>query len=177
MIENNSAPKMMINYKWIEHERCEDAPFVGALISACDCKFNCPNCFNQHLKELPTLTKSCEDIISEVKANPFNKGIIFAGLEWTLQIRECVALAREAKKNGLQTMVYTGHNLLDDEVTMLQMSQCFDYIKCGRYIEELKSANHIEYGVVLASSNQHIYKKGVELFDAENYKEPWRGYV
>jgi pyruvate-formate lyase-activating enzyme len=161
MKENSLVPKM-INYKTIEHERCEDAPFVGALIAACDCKFNCPNCFNQHIKALPTIEKSCDDIIAEVKANPFNKGVIFAGLEWTLQLNECLSLAEEAKRQGLQTMLYTGNDFKGRLMGAIILSNLFDYIKCGRYEEELKTANHIEYGVVLASANQHIYKRGAD---------------
>lgn len=161
MIESNLVPRM-INYKLIEHERCEDAPFVGALISACDCKFNCPKCFNQRIKSLPVISKSTTDIIAEVKSNNFNKGIIFAGLEWTLQIEECIALAREAKLQKLQTMLYTGNDFKSRIVGTIVLSRVFDYIKCGKYIDELKTTNHIEYGVVLASSNQHIYKKGVD---------------
>lgn len=161
MTENSSVQKM-INYKLIEHERCEDAPFVGALIAACDCKFNCPNCFNQHIKALPVITKSYEDIIAEVKVNPFNKGIIFAGLEWTLQFTECIALASEAKKYGLQTMLYTGHEFKQSIVKQFIKTGVFDYVKCGQYIESLRTANHIENGVALASSNQHIYKRGAD---------------
>lgn len=151
-----------INHKTIEHERVEDAPFVGALISACDCKFNCPNCFNQDVKKLPITTKNCYEIISDIKANPFNKGIIFAGLEWSLQIDECIALATEAKSVGLQTIVYTGADKESSIVKHYIKSDVFDYIKYGKYSEELKTVNHIEYGVVLASSNQHILKKGVD---------------
>lgn len=162
MKENNSIPRMMIHYKTIEHERCEDAPFVGALISARDCKYNCPNCFNQHLKKLPTQVKSCDEIIAEVKANKFNRGIIFAGLEWTLQLRECIALAKAAKNNGLLTMIYTGNSGYGIFAHTLETIGCFDYIKYGQYVEELKTANHIEYGVILASSNQYIRKKGVD---------------
>lgn len=161
MTENNLIPKM-INYKLIEHERCEDAPFVGALIAACDCKFDCPNCFNQHIKLLPVISKNCEDIIAEIKTDRFNKGIIFAGLEWTLQIDECIELASAAKKHDLQTMIYTGYEFKQNVVRRLAEANVFDYIKCGQYIETLKTANHIEYGVVLASSNQHIYAKGVD---------------
>lgn len=162
MKENNSIPRVMIHYKAIEHERCEDAPFVGALISACDCKFNCSNCFNQGVKKLPTQIKSCDEIIAEVKANKFNHGIIFAGLEWTLQLKECVELAKVAKNNGLFTMLYTGNSGCGVISYTLERLNCFDYIKYGQYIEELKTANHIEYGVVLASSNQHIKKRGVD---------------
>lgn len=161
MIENSLVQKM-INYKLIEHERCEDAPFMGALIAACDCKFNCLNCFNQHIKMLPVISKSCKDIVDEIKSNLFNKGIIFAGLEWTLQIDECIALAKVAKSNGLQTMIYTGYEFKQSIVQRLVESEVFDYIKCGQYIETLKVTNHIEYDVTLASSNQHIYKRGVD---------------
>ncbi len=37
-----------------------------------------------------------------------------------------------------------------------------DYIKCGEYIQELKTDNNIQYGVQLATSNQCIYKRGVD---------------
>lgn len=160
MIEN-SLNLNKINYKLIEHERVGDAPFIGALISACDCKFDCKNCFNQAVKNLPTMNDTAENIINQIKANPFNKGVIFAGLEWTLQLEECFALASLAKQKGLLTMIYTGS--ADSRMLgTLQLSGVFDYIKYGRYREDLNAANHIEYGVVLASSNQHILKKGVD---------------
>ena len=110
---------------------------------------------------MPTITKSCQEIISKIKSNKFNQGIIFAGLEWTLQLIECIELAKMAKQNGLQTMIYTGS---EDKrlIGSLELSGVFDYIKYGRYKEELKTANHIEYGVALASSNQHILKRGVD---------------
>jgi hypothetical protein len=59
-------------------------------------------------------------------------------------------------------MLYTGNDLKGRLMGAIILSNLFDYIKCGRYEEELKTANHIEYGVVLASANQHIYKKGVD---------------
>ena len=151
-----------IDYKIIESERVEDAPFMGALISACDCKYNCPNCFNQKVKNLATISSSIEEILKIVKSNPFHKGIIFAGLEWSLQMNECIALATAAKDVGLQTIVYTGADQDSSIVKQYIKSNAFDYIKCGSYKEELTTANHIEYGVVLASSNQHILKRGVD---------------
>jgi pyruvate-formate lyase-activating enzyme len=99
---------MNIKYKQIEHERVEDAPFIGALICAVDCNINCPDCFNQHLKQYPTIEKSANEIINEVKSNPFNKGIILAGLEWTLQPEEMRELIYLAQENNLKVMLYTG---------------------------------------------------------------------
>lgn len=36
------------------------------------------------------------------------------------------------------------------------------YIKCGEYIPKLICDNNIQYGIKLATSNQKIYKKGVD---------------
>jgi len=154
---------LKINYKIIELERTEDAPFVGALISACDCKFNCNNCFNQKVKDLITQQKEAKDIIKEIKEDVFNKGIIFGGLEWTLQIKELENLAEEAKKENLLTMLYTGSTFtnLKHRYGYSLNFKYFDYIKCGQYDENLSNINHVEYGVTLASENQHIYKFGI----------------
>jgi anaerobic ribonucleoside-triphosphate reductase activating protein len=38
-----------------------------------------------------------------------------------------------------------------------------DYIKCGRYEEDKKIENYKQYGITLATSNQKIYKKGVDF--------------
>lgn len=158
-----SLNRNIIRYKKIEHERVEDAPFVGALISACDCRFNCEECFNQGVKELPTIERPLTAILNDVLSDPFNKGIIFAGLEWTLQFDECCALAVAAKECGLQTMLYTGFDYGSAVVQRIvkDVPALFDYIKCGTYQKDKSTVNHTEYGVVLASSNQHIYKRGV----------------
>jgi pyruvate-formate lyase-activating enzyme len=151
-----------IKYKLIKHERVEDSPFVGCLISAIDCKFNCKNCFNQPLKDLPTKEKDSVEIINEVKSNPFNKGIILGGLEWSNQPSEAINIAETAKNNGLITMLYTGREFNDVKIQLLLKTGVFDYVKCGNYQEDLTTINHIECGVVLASSNQHIYKMGID---------------
>lgn len=40
----------------------------------------------------------------------------------------------------------------------------FDYIKSGRYMDDFPGG-HNEYGVTLASGNQHIYRKGLDYRD------------
>jgi len=37
-----------------------------------------------------------------------------------------------------------------------------NYIKCGSYIPELICDNNIQYEIKLATSNQNIYKKGID---------------
>lgn len=149
---------MLIKYKIIIEERTEDAPFIGALISAIDCKFNCKNCFNQHLKDYPTKQDSSINIINKIKKNPFNQGIILAGLEWSNQINEAVDLINTALLNNLKVILYTGMdiNILKEKFPQLIIKGI--YIKYGCYDETKKNINHIEYGVSLASFNQHIIK-------------------
>lgn len=105
--------KIKVRYKYIEHERTEDAPFVGALIVAPTCKLKCKNCFNRQLKKLEDKVSTGEEIIAEIKSNPFNQGIIFAGLEWSESPKELVELIRIASEEGLQIMIYTGLEIAD----------------------------------------------------------------
>ena len=55
--------------------------------------------------------------------------------------------------------VFTRYDI--DKVPKEIKSLC-NYIKCGRYKPELKCKNNIHYGIELATSNQKIYKKGVD---------------
>ncbi len=98
----------LAKYKTIKHEVIGDAPFVGALICACDCKFKCRGCFNKHIKKAKPIEKDVKDIIGEIKANPLNKGVIFGGLEWSLQPTELLNLIEEATKQDLEIIIYTG---------------------------------------------------------------------
>lgn len=179
---------MKIRYKTIEHERTEDAPFVGALISAIDCKFKCKGCFNRDIKKLPTLTKNAEEIIAEIKSNVFNEGIIFGGLEFSEQPLELLELCKLAAQAKLKIMIYTGcaleqfHARLgkacakslnypipkDTDIDLLHSwigSQMLDYyipdtyyIKCGQYDKDKLVPDKIQFGVTLASENQVIYE-------------------
>jgi len=149
---------MEILIKGIFHERTEDAPFIGALICANNCKFNCPNCYNKELKFSPSDYINDNEIIQEVKSNLFNKGIILAGLEWTLQAEEMFRLIELALNNQLEIILYTG---MDYDVLIKKFPELLNYhiyIKTGKYIKELSTDDNIQFGVKLASSNQKKYK-------------------
>lgn len=151
---------LKIRYKFIKHERFEDAPFIGALVCSIDCKFNCKNCFNQGVKKAPTLIKSHQEIIEEVKKNLFNQGLILAGLEWSLQPEELRLLVNEALKNDLKVMVYTGMEEKEFDSKFPDLIKLPIYIKYGRYDEKYKIDDYYNYGIKLATSNQKICKKG-----------------
>lgn len=147
----------MIRYKLIERERFGDAPFVGVLISAISCNINCEKCFNQHIKDLPILLIDSDSIINEVLLNPFEKGIIFGGLEWSNQPKELIKLSTKAKKYGLEVMIYTGLSEYDFDLKVgIDNLPSNIYVKFGGYIDKLKCDNNKQYGIKLASSNQYI---------------------
>ncbi len=152
-----------IRFKGIEHERTEDAPFVGALISAIDCHIGCKDCFNQHLKCRPTIYSTPQMIINEVKSNIFNEGMIFAGLEWSEQPTELISLVKECLNSDLKVMIYTGLSFKEffKRVPGLMELEGKIYIKYGGYEKENEVYGYIDNHVTLASSNQHI--KYVEL--------------
>lgn len=147
---------MKIKIKGIYHERTEDSPFIGALICSINCNFNCKNCFNAKLKQSEIQEIEDAKIIEIVLSNPFNKGIILGGLEWTEQSVEMLELIKKSLNNNLQIMLYTGHNEEYFNKKYPNLLKQPIYIKFGQYIEELKTNNNWYYGVKLASSNQYI---------------------
>lgn len=149
---------MKIRYKCIEHERVEDAPFVGALIGAIGCRIGCKDCFNAPLKQLPTLFEDVGAVLDAVQSNPFNEGLILGGLEWSEQPEELVALASEALNRGLKVMVYTGLTLeaFLKSVPAIDSLEGTLYLKYGSFNVTALSTDHLDHGVKLASTNQHI---------------------
>ncbi len=97
----------MIEYKGIFEERTEDAPFVGALISAKGCSRRCKGCFAKDLKKAKCIKDTSENIIRVVLANPLHEGIILAGLEWSEQPQDMLEIIKEAVKHNLKIMIYT----------------------------------------------------------------------
>ena len=156
MIEAKSRLNKLVSYKGIIHERAEDAPFMGALIVATSCSNGCRGCFNQHLKNAETHIRYADEIIKEVKQNPFNDGIILGGLEWSEQPDDMIALISCATAAGLEVMIYTG--LTEEDFYRRVPRRCLPncYIKFGRYDEKCLSDSHTSFGVKLASTNQYI---------------------
>lgn len=151
---------MKIKIKGIYHERAEDAPFIGALICADNCNYNCQDCCNHELKYSSSYYMEDYQIINEILSNPFNKGIILAGLEWTLQPYEMFRLIELALQNNLEVILYTGMTKEEILNKFPQLNNINMYIKCGRYIKESQIADYKCYGVKLASSNQEIIRCG-----------------
>ena len=55
--------------------------------------------------------------------------------------------------------IFTRYEL--NNIPKFELQLC-DYIKCGKYIPELTTDSNIKYGIKLATSNQIIYKRGID---------------
>jgi organic radical activating enzyme len=146
----------LVSYKGIIHERAEDAPFMGALIIGVSCRNNCRNCFNQHLKDKPTYIKFADEIIEEVQQNQFNDGIILAGLEWSEQPDDTIALISCATEVGLKVILYTGLTEYELYRRIPRKFLVGSYVKFGAYDETKAADNYKSLGVKLASTNQYV---------------------
>lgn len=149
---------MRVRYKLIEHERIEDAPFIGGLVSAITCNIGCKGCFNEPLKHSETLIASPKAIVDEIENNPFNEGVILAGLEWSNQPDELVALVQEVTSRDMPVIIYTGYTLevFFSKVPKIRTMTGDILIKHGPYIEKLSNDDHYMYSVKLATNNQRI---------------------
>lgn len=108
------------------------------------------------MKDKPTYFKYADEIIEEVKQNPFNDGIILAGLEWSEQPDDAIALIDCALHENLQVILYTG--LTEQELFSRIPKEYLVgiYIKFGAYDEKKLSNTYYSEGVKLASTNQYI---------------------
>lgn len=70
--------------------------------------------------------------------------------------KDLIAFISWLKLKQLPVWLFTRFSLKDVPDSIKEL---VDYLKCGPYIEEERSF-HEEHGVMLATLNQHIYKKG-----------------
>lgn len=153
---------MIIRHKGIYKPRF-DAPFVGTLISAISCPFNCEDCINDPIKPLTYETIDSREFLDSVANDPFSEGIILGGLEWTQQSMELFFLIRGALDRKLQVILYTWYpdyeSLCNAVPCMRSFMNTGIYVKFGKYDNKnLADGDNVQYGVSLASRNQYIRK-------------------
>lgn len=145
---------------------------VSYEISVTGCHFHCHNCQNPELQNF-SLGKLIDDNLTNYIIKDIHKyydsdkidNIDLIGGEPLDQdhdelVKFLSVLRSEFPKLGI--WIYTGHEIDEVKTDILQLC---DYIKCGQYVEELRSNNGFksEYGPVLITSNQYIVKTTDEL--------------
>lgn len=68
-------------------------------------------------------------------------------------------LLSDLKLLNKKIWLFTRYDLKD--IPKFELDYC-DYIKTGRYIPKLITDDNVAYGIKLATSNQQIYKRGVD---------------
>lgn len=124
----------------------------------------CQNCHNPETwsfnqGELYTKEYFNKNIKQKIKdfSNMIKQIEIYGGEPNDQNYIELETFLKDLKTLNLPIWLFTRYDL--NECPKFEYKLC-DYIKCGRYIEELSVDNNIQYGFALATSNQKIYKKG-----------------
>lgn len=117
------------------------------------CPYRCNGCHSQYLWEYEgdNLIENMEQIIN--KYNDYITCVCFMGGDQNMD--ELASALQTCKNLGLKTCVYSGSS---DMSKFKDIFPYLDWLKLGEYNRTLYSKNHIEYGVKLATSNQHMYR-------------------
>lgn len=148
---NIAATQYSINYQSFE-----------LYLSGCKANPHCKNCHNPELWKFDVGEEynidSKEQILNKICS--FKELIdniwILGGEPLDQDIEELSNLIDDMKSTKKKIWLFTRYEL--KEVPDIIKKQV-DYIKTGRYLPD-KEEEHVEYGVRLTTSNQHIYKRG-----------------
>lgn len=124
------------------------------------CYGDCYNCHNPELKDF-NKGNHFRNEIANIKNKIYNYSNLIHNI-WILggepldqDLGQLECLLSILKESEVKVWLWSRYEL--NEIPEEIRKYC-DYIKCGQYIEQLKTDINIQYGVKLASSNQNIYK-------------------
>ena len=130
---------------------------ISLAINISGCPYKCRGCHSKYLWEYRGnyISEDIDNLLNKYK-NYITCVCFMGGDQNIFELKE---LLKKIKGMKFKTCLYSG---CDDINELKYIFEYCDYIKCGRYIEELKTDNNIQYGIKLATSNQKVYKKGVD---------------
>lgn len=127
---------------------------------------HCPNCHNPESHDFHQGTAFDHHLFRnqiQDKVNDFPalvKNLRVLGGEPLDQPEDEICLLLESLRRAHRDVwIFTGRDFAD--VPDYIRDRC-EYVKCGRYQEALLTDSNVQYGITLASSNQRIYKYGVD---------------
>jgi len=136
----------------------QEVPYeISLAFSISGCPHGCPGCHSQYLWEYEG-EYLLHNLRHEIESHPYITCVCFFGGDQNMaELAEALKIVKKEYK--LMTCVYSGCN---DEEIFEPYLYLIDWLKIGCYNQELTTNDNIQYGVKLATSNQHLYKKGVD---------------
>ena len=134
-------------------------------VAGCNGSPHCKGCHNPESWDFNRGDKLNEQwlIQAEQKIQSFNAMIdnimIFGGEPLDQKLGELIDLLTWLRQFNKKIWLFTRYEI--NEVPLIVKGYC-DYIKCGRYDPDYITNSNMQYGIALATSNQHIYKKGLD---------------
>jgi anaerobic ribonucleoside-triphosphate reductase activating protein len=133
-------------------------------VAGCKCP-HCPGCHNPESWGFLQGKDYTEDFFdSKIKKKILDNNtlikrvMVFGGEPLDQDLKDLERMLKDIKSIGMELWLFTGHSF--DTVPDFVKKYC-DVIKCGKYIEKLKTDNGDTYcGVKLATSNQKFNLKG-----------------
>ena len=137
---------------------------IEIYFSGCIGNPHCKGCFSPETWEFNQGTfykNKIQDIAKQIEQfnDMIEKIMIFGGEPLDQNIEELTDFLKEINKYDKEMWIFTHYDFDEAKNILGDTIYLCDYIKCGAYVEELKTDDNIQYGVKLATSNQHIYKK------------------
>lgn len=131
---------------------CNGSPHCQGCHNPESWDFNCGEELNDdYLLALKNKIKSFDGMIDNI--------MIFGGEPLDQKMCELIDLLDWLHQFNKKIWIFTRYDL--KEVSQIVKDRC-DYLKCGRYEPQNHTTSNIQYGISLATSNQNIYKRGLD---------------
>ena len=137
-------------------------------VAGCKASPHCKGCHAKESWDFNMGEKYTEELLNKMllKIKEFDSLIdniwILGGDPLDSNIEEVCEMVKNLTILNKEIWLFTRHSLKNVEIKLKDNIELFDYIKCGAYKQELTVDNNIQYGIKLATSNQKIYKEGVD---------------
>jgi len=147
-------------------ESIVDGPGWRFVVFAQGCPHRCKGCHNPQTHDFDGgYDTTVENIINEVKKNPYLKGVTLSGGEPFCQAKPLAVLAKKAHELGLDVITYTGYTYeeliegANEENGYIELLKETDILVDGRFILEEKTLELRFRG----SRNQRVIDPKVSL--------------
>lgn len=136
-------------------------------VAGCNGNPHCEQCFNPESWNFENGTKYTQNYFNEKikqKVTTYSDLIknimIFGGEPLDQNHTDFMQMLKDLHNLNLPIWIFTRHDI---KSVPNDVKKYCTYLKCGRYIPNLKTDSNVQYGIKLATSNQKIYKKGIDF--------------